>query len=348
MELGNVGINAVQIKTALRNAYEKLYNSELFKGEGNKEYYINGVNSDMCPRNVNGEKISSENNIKVVELNDKPFKLIVHHIFVGSPDPLFEDIPSRIIKNPEIWNTKEGATTLSTTIISNSCIKTFGVNQPGAHIYYGFNELPFDVLRGTMSGDAGTLHGGGQLEALSGAYQINTLDYLINVTTAHSPYNEIVLMRRSPIKNKFDGRVQPNCIVTFDDNIDEYTKLAAQYFNVPIYKINYNKYREINMQNIDKYLNGKIEKFDNNDIEIIFSTDFGNLNRNVNKVEMCIQLSKKALNENLINSEQYYDRIQHIVDYTEENDIVVNPNDLVILNNILSNRIEVEENELAK
>ena len=348
MELGNVGINAVQIKTALRNAYEKLYNSELFKGEGNKEYYINGVNSDMCPRNVNGEKISSENNIKVVELNDKPFKLIVHHIFVGSPDPLFEDIPSRIIKNPEIWNTKEGATTLSTTVISNSCIKTFGVNQPGAHIYYGFNELPFDVLRGTISGDAGTLHGGGQLEALSGANKVNTLDYLINVTTAHSPYNEIVLMRRSPIKNKFDSRVQPNCIVTFDDNIDEYTKLAAQYFNVPIYKINYNKYMEINMQNIDKYLNGKIEKFDNNDIEIIFSTDFGNLNRNVNKVEMCIQLSKKALNENLINSEQYYDRIQHIVDYTEENDIVVNPNDLVILNNILSNRIEVEENELAK
>ena len=86
MELGNVGINAVQIKTALRNAYEKLYNSELFKGEGNKEYYINGVNSDICSRNVNGEKISSENNIKVVELNDKPFKLIVHHIFVGSPD----------------------------------------------------------------------------------------------------------------------------------------------------------------------------------------------------------------------------------------------------------------------
>ena len=35
---------------------------------------------------------------------------------------------------------------------------------------------------------------------------------------------------------------------------------------------------------IDKYLNGKIEKFDNNDIEIIFSTDFGNLNRNVNKI----------------------------------------------------------------
>lgn len=348
MELGNVGINAVQIKTALRNAYEKLYNSELFKGEGNKEYYINGVNSDICSRNVNGEKISSENNIKVVELNDKPFKLIVHHIFVGSPDPLLEDIPSRIIKNPEIWNTKEGATTLSTTVISNSCIKTFGVNQPGAHIYYGFNQLPFDVLRGTMSGDAGTLHGGGQLEAISGANKVNTLDYLINVTTAHSPYNEIVLMRRSPIKNKFDGRVQPNCIVTFDDNIDEYTKLAAQYFNVPIYKINYNKYREINMQNIDKYLNGKIEKFDNNDIEIIFSTDFGNLNRNVNKVEMCVQLSKKALNENLINSEQYYDRIQHIVDYTEENDIVVNPNDLVILNNILSNRIEVEENELAK
>ena len=81
---------------------------------------------------------------------------------------------------------------------------------------------------------------------------------------------------------------------------------------------------------------------------MIFSTDFGNLNRNVNKVEMCVQLSKKALNENLINSEQYYDRIQHIVDYTEENDIVVNPNDLVILNNILNNRIEVEENELTK
>lgn len=348
MELGNVGINAVQIKTALRNAYEKLYSSELFKGEGNREYYIDGVNSDMCPHNVNGEKISSDNKIKVVELNDKPFKLIVHHIFVGSPDPLFKDIPSRIIKNPEIWNTKEGATTLSTTIISNSCIKTFGVNQPGSHIYYGFNELPFDVLRGTFPADAGTLHGGGQLEALSGAYQINTLDYLINVTTAHSPYNEIVLMRRSPIKNKYDGRIQPNCIVTFDDNIDENTKLAAQYFNIPIYKINYNRYMEINRQNIDKYLNGKIEKFDNNDIEVIFSTDFGSLNRNVNKVEMCIQLSKKALNENLINNEQYYDRVQHILDYVEENDITIQPDDLINLNSILSNRIEAKENELTK
>ena len=37
MELGNVGINAVQIKTALRNAYDKLNNSELFKCEGKKE-----------------------------------------------------------------------------------------------------------------------------------------------------------------------------------------------------------------------------------------------------------------------------------------------------------------------
>lgn len=62
---------------------------------------------------------------------------------------------------------------------------------------------------------------------------------------------------------------------------------------------------------------------------------------------MCSTI-KKTLNENLINNEQYYDRIQHIVDYTEENDIVVKTNDLVILNNILNNRIEVEENELTK
>lgn len=355
ISLGNIGINIAEIKSALIKAYTQLYNNELFKEKENKTYYIEGTNSLECPKNVNGEDISSSNKIKVVELNGEPFKLIVHAIHGKATDRTLEDPSIKMFKNPSLWNTKEGATTLSTSLISNTCIKLFGGSDSLNTIYFGFNEIPSDVLMGTLPSDAVTAHGGGLLDAYTAANETFTPKRLINLTSNKwSPHNEVVLMRRSQENNlKFNGRIQPTCIVTFDNTIDEKTKLAAQYFNVPIYKINSVRYADINTHNKEMYLSGKIEKFDNSDIEAILSTQFED--EKVDRRKLCIELCKKAFSERLINEQQYYERLQYIVDYFEENELITSNdrtymslNYIEEINTILSSRDGVNKSETTR
>lgn len=343
MSLGNTGINMMEIESALRNAYTQLYNNELFKEKENKTYYINGTNSLECPKNVNGEDISSNNKIKVVELNGEPFKLIIHCIRSFTTDITFEDPSIKMFKNPSLWNTKEGATTLSTSLISNTCFKLFSYPDSKETIFFGFNEIPSDVLMGMQTGDAGVAHGGGKLKAEGDIDEMFTPEGLTSNT--FGGYNEVALMRRSQENNlKFNGRVQPTCIVCFDGYIDEKAKLAAQYFNVPIYNINKKKYDAINTHNKEMYLSGEIEKFDNSDIETIFSVEFKEFNR----AKICVELCKKAFSEKLINEQQYYERLQYIMDYAEENKILVFPNDIEEINTILSSRGEVNESGITR
>ena len=318
----------------------------MFKGDTNKTYYVAGVNSENCQTNVNGQSISSDNKVKVVELDGEPFNLLVHGIGETTADNSFQGMLSKASEDSSVWNTKEGATTISTSLISNTHIKTcFGTTNKKV-IYYGFNYLPENVIRGAKSSDAGTAMGGGHMEASSTAHEMPTPDGLISNSNATvSRYNEVVLMRRSSDNNqKFDGRVQPNCIVTFSNEIDDNIKLSAQYFDVPIYKINLEKYKSINEHNKNMYLNGQIGKLDRNDIETIFSTELGNVDR----VKLCSNLCYKAVNERLISEQEYYSLMQYIIDYTSENGIIVQEDSIREIQDILNYRSEEIKDGITK
>lgn len=347
ISIGSIGISSEEIEIALRNAYTKIWNSKMFKGDTNKTYYVAGVNSEKCQTNINGQSISSDNRVKVVELDGEPFNLIVHGIGGTSPDNRFQGMLQKVSEDPSIWNTKEGATTISTSLISNTHMQTaYGINFVADVIYYGFNYLPENVIRGAKSTDAGTAMGGGYMEVFSTAHEITTPEGLISNSTAEcSKQNEVILMRRSSNNNqKFDGRVQPNCIVTFSNEIDDNIKLSAQYFDVPIYKINLEKYKSINEHNKNMYLNGQIGKLDRNDIETIFSTELGNVDR----VKLCSNLCYKAVNERLISEQEYYSLMQYIIDYTSENDIIVQEDSIREIQDILNYRSEEIKDGITK
>lgn len=323
ISIGNIGISGEEMQMALRNSYTNLWNNKMVKPNTNKTYYVNGVDSEKCRTNVNGQSISTSNKVKVIEFNGEPFNLIVHGI--GRSAPSGNSLLSKITNDPSVWNAKEGITSISTSLITNTCIRTYqGENlNSKSVIYYGFNYLPDNVLRGASHCDAGTNYEGGRIEISSRLDNIPTPEGLIsNTVSVNSTHNEVVLTRKSNDNNqKFDGRIQPTCIVVFNDTIDDAIKLSAQYFDIPIYKINLQKYKSINEQNKNMYISGQIEKFDYKDIETIFLTDLGN--NNLNKVKLCIDLCNKALNEGLINEQQYYVLLQYTVDYIAENNIIV-------------------------
>lgn len=347
ISIGSIGISSEEIEIALRDAYTKIWNSKMFKGDTSKTYYVTGVNSEKCQTNVNGQSISSDNRVKVVELDGEPFNLIVHGIGRNSPDNRFQGMLQRASEDPSIWNTREGATTISTSLISNTHIETYsGATSNKNVIYYGFNYLPENVMRGASSVDAGTAMGGGYMEASSTAHEITTPEGLISNSNATvSRYNEVVLMRRSSNSNqKFNGRIQPNCIVTFSDEIDDNIKLSAQYFDVPIYKINLEKYKSINEHNKNMYLNGQIGKFDRSDIKTIFSTELGNVDR----VKLCSNLCYKAVNERLISEQEYYSLMHYIIDYISEDGIIVQEDSIREIQDILNYRSEEIKDGITK
>ena len=101
------------------------------------------------------------------------------------------------------------------------------------------------------------------------------------------------------------------------------------------------------------YLSGKIEKFDNSDIEAILSTQFED--EKVDRRKLCIELCKKAFSERLINEQQYYERLQYIVDYFEENELITSNdrtymslNYIEEINTILSSRDGVNKSETTR
>ena len=347
IQIGSIGITKETMEETLRSVYSSIWNQQLFKHDDkkNKISFINGIDSTECPVNVNGQAINKNDKIKVVELDSDPFKLVVHAIG-SSPDKSFENIPAQLIANPSTWNNREGATTLSTSLISNTHIELFHEIPSNISnndvVYYGFNQLPADVLRACSFQDAGTMHGGGQIEAYSRANQIFTPNGLIS-STIGGKYNEVVMMRKSFKNNsKFYGKLQPNCIICFNGVINDASKLAAQYFDIPIYMINKSKYDSINANNIEMYKSGKIVKFDNSDIETILLThgDYG-----MSKEILCLELCEKALDEGLISIQQYYERIQYMKDFMEENGIGLFINKI---NSILENKGEVIEDGITR
>ena len=348
IKLGNL-LSKQQFIRELDNMYCQLWKNQLFKyNEAMKDIKVStikGVDSDVCHQNVNGEPISSNDDIKVVTLEGEPFKLIVHSFAPNkTPDQAFKSIASNLVKNPALWNQYEGATTISTSMISDKHIKIFqNVDPPDKElVVYGFSEFPPDTYKNTCGRDNATAHGGGILNIKEGTRETPN-----SLLTQSYGYNEIVLKRKSDlINNQFDGRIQPTCIVCFDGEINDASKLAAQYFNVPIYMIDRHKYNHQNLLQHKKYLTENISKFNNSDIDNILISS-GNINnidyQPKDKYQLCLKLCNKALNEGIITEEEYIARLYHIKEifiqnYPDSSDIINDLNN-VILENVNGVRI---------
>ena len=284
-----------KIKGYFGNKFKEcLFKDDHVKKDGIEFKSIYGIDSE--DKNIDGESITSNDTIKVVELNGIDFKLLIHKLH--NYDKKFSSYADMIIDKPGLWNKLEGASTLSTSMISSKHMKCVGNGSSDA-VYYGFNTISDRSLLLMGPSDIWVEHGGRLLEPTSHLNKFMDPDAL-QIISKH--YNEVALDRKSSDSQKFDHRLQPNCIICFDGKINDASKKAAQYFKIPIYMINREKYKERNSEIYNKYVNHNIDKLDINDVKEILYSKQAELK---DRYSLFLELCDYALKQNIVSFEDY-------------------------------------------
>ena len=165
-------------------------------------------------------------------------------------------------------------------------------------VFYGFSKLPDNAIILMGKNDIYTYSGGRILRTGSIANEFMTPEVLEAVSSPKY-INEVVLDRKSGNNKEYDNRIQPDCIICFDNRINNASKKAAKYFNVPIVLIDRKKYKLKEQFYYNKYHSKDIDKFDVEDI-------------------------KRVLYSKIDNIETKYDLILELLDYSMENKIITN------------------------
>lgn len=317
IKIGTI-LNVAQVGEKMDKAYGKVWNGVMFHPENQKDikkYQVKGVDGKECKVDITGKPISPDDVIDVYELDKEPFELLVHAINPGeTPDVKFVDIGESLYENPSVWNGFDGATTLSTSLITDKHIEMFGavLDNFKNKLYYGFNHVADDSVFHAVPRDAGTAHGGGVVFP-DNAYDYSALPSKTISNGYKGVYNEVVLRRKSNTEtNDFDGKIQPTCILCFDGTMSEESRRAAQYFRVPIYMINRKQYLKTKEEKMSKYEQGKIDTFDFQDIDYILSSPWASIDSKIDSKKLCLQLCDDALSKGIINQNEYLERINYI------------------------------------
>ena len=317
IKIGTI-LNVAQVGEKMDKAYGKVWNGVMFHPENQKDikkYQVKGVDGKECKVDITGKPISPDDVIDVYELDKEPFELLVHAINPGeTPDVKFVDIGESLYENPSVWNGFDGATSLSTSLITDKHIEMFGavLDNFKNKLYYGFNHVADDSVFHTVPRDAGTEHGGGVVFP-DNAYDYSALPSKTISNGYKGVYNEVVLGRKSNTEtNDFDGKIQPTCILCFDGTMSEESRRAAQYFRVPIYMINRKQYLKTKEEKMSKYEQGKIDTFGFQDIDYILSSPWASIDSEIDSKKLCLQLCDDALSKGIINQNEYLERINYI------------------------------------
>ena len=196
------------------------------------------------------EKDNPEGDIKVIKLTGAPFKMLSHTIYGHYLRP---DVFHALISDPDVWNTAQGASTVSTSCIDERhCENYLQIgSDKSSRVLLGFNHIqPGGIV--AMAPNDGYLRGGLNLKMSN--MQFTTCDELIRKFDQikhrfgrRYSYNEVGLSRMSSEPEARNGRLQPSHIIVHGsstDDINENSKKFARYFGVPITLIDDEAYRK--------------------------------------------------------------------------------------------------------
>ena len=125
-------------------------------------------------------------------------------------------------------------------------------------VFYGFTEIASGGIIKMDSSDMMVEHGKGHLETNSSNCRFRSSEDLA-YWTSPDYWNEVVQKRKETdidkanrLRNqKGTDRMQPSCIICFDENINEQSLLAARTHNIPILMIDRQAYLDINKQRLE-------------------------------------------------------------------------------------------------
>ena len=220
-------------------------------------YIIDDWNKSLIDLDATGEGIEhftiDEDDpgkaLKVVKLTGAPFKMLSHTIYEYYNRP---DIYNALIDDPNIWNTAQGSSTISTSCIDEKHCDNYlqSDTDQSTQVLLGFNHIQPGGIAAMAPSD-GFLRGGLKLK-MSGVL-FTTCDQLMRQFDRIEPqlnerqrYNEVGLSRMSSELGSRNGRLQPSHIIVHGsstDDINENSKKFARYFGVPITLIDDEAYR---------------------------------------------------------------------------------------------------------
>ena len=213
-----------------------------------RRYIIDDWNKSLIDLEATGEGIehftidedAPGKALKVIKLTGAPFKMLSHTIYGHYLRP---DVFHALIDNPGVWNTAQGASTVSTSCIDEShCENYLQIgSDKNSRVLLGFNHIqPGGIV--AMAPNDGYLRGGLNLKMSN--MQFTTCDELIRKFDQikhrfgrRYNYNEVGLSRISSEPGARHGRLQPSHIIVHGsstDDINENSKKFARYFGVPI------------------------------------------------------------------------------------------------------------------
>ena len=195
--------------------------------------------------------------INVYELSGQPFTMLVHAV-VDNRMSVNNSYVSQIVNNPEDWDKINGGNNhISTSLISDKYMVTYGIPNKNDTIMFGFNDLPYDSVKFTDVADVGIDRKAStdidynmrNRVFVASINTITTVDDLMEKTietNVRKPpnsrlWNEIGLSRTDETTGV---KIKPNFVVCMDV-ISESSIKAAQQFNIPIYLINRKYYQDL-------------------------------------------------------------------------------------------------------
>ena len=171
----------------------------------------------------------------IIDMDEEPFNFIVHRLH--NFDPSMIDFLTKLLKNPSLWTKLDGASTLSTSSISERGFWFLDKEDTGGVVYI-FDELPEGFLLYMYCRDLMSQHGGHTLEPTFNNNRYTDLNSLNQITCSRriGLYNEVVGYRAG---------VMPKAILCTALEPNEDQVRAADYFGIPIIRVNMQKYETL-------------------------------------------------------------------------------------------------------
>ena len=183
------------------------------------------------------EIVDYKGNIKnvsyeLIDMNDGKFNFLAHRIY--NLDCTYDNYMDKLIKDPSLWTKLDGASTLSTSSISEL---GFWLIKAGSNegVVYLFNKLPDEFLLFMYGEDLLTPHGGHILQPKTCKNFFTDIDSLNQVSCDYyMNYNEVSGFRQG---------MMPCAICCFGDSDPTEEQIrAADYFQIPIIRFNILEY----------------------------------------------------------------------------------------------------------
>ncbi len=245
-----------------KEEYKKLI--EACENDGNevlKNHFVNDlkIKNQQIVSTAQHKEITTHDGktINVYELSGQPFTMLVHAV-VDNRMSVNNSYVSQIVNNPEDWDKINGGNNhISTSLISDKYMVTYGIPNKNDTIMFGFNDLPYDSVKFTDVADVGIDRKAStdidynmrNRVFVASINTITTVDDLMEKTietNLRKPpnsrlWNEIGLSRTDETTGV---KIKPNFVVCMDV-ISESSIKAAQQFNIPIYLINRKYYQDL-------------------------------------------------------------------------------------------------------